>query len=140
MEIITSIGLFIFDQAVYQLIGILFQALALVFDFQMFHKKEMNEKKFNGSASFTTLFKRYFKGRRFESENTFYMVLLITLSVHIMSVVMDLNDILKLLNIDKDYDIGTIIITTLSAFVFGGKMVFLRFMNKKRAELFGRKK
>lgn len=140
METLTVIGLFIFDQVIYQLIGILFQALALIFDFQLFNKKEMLENKYNGSASFVTMFKRYFKGRRFESENTFYMVLLITLSIHIMSLVMDLNVILRFFNISETYDIGAIIIVSLGLFVFGGKIAFLRWMNKKRSQVYGRKK
>jgi len=125
-------------QIQFQGIGILFQFLALWYDFELYHKKEMKEKKFNGSASFSVMFKRYFKGRHFETVQTAIYVFVITVLLHIDIIFNNLKEIVSLTGFSADVSPELILMIIIALFVFVGKAYFLNKMNKIRKDKFRR--
>lgn len=135
---LNQIITFAVDQVLYQFVGVLFQIILLLVNFQIFHKDEMNQKKYNGSASFLTMFKRYLKGRKFETQYTFFTVLIIALTLHITSYFVQFASLLSYIGVTVDYNNQTLIIVLIGAYVVFGKSYLLKKMNDARAIEFGR--
>jgi len=126
----------IYLQLQFQGFGLLAQLIALWYDFDKNHKKEMDENKYHGEASFSQMFVRYLGGRKYETYKTFVYVLIGTLTLHIPIVYQNLTQLLPSFPYASP---DIIIIVLIGLFVFMGKALFLKKVNAVKRQKFSRR-
>lgn len=109
--------------------GIIMQIIVTIIHFKKFHEKEMLEKKYKGSATFNTMFKRFLTGRWIESLCMLILTAVGTAGLSLPALYNQIQDIMKLIPGMPEVSTELFVLGNIAFFVWKGKLWFLKFFD-----------